>query len=64
MRTLGFATHNGKSMLILSQRAVFLGFMLDTVTMTVNMTAEKASKERSAINSLFDQDQPKIRDVA
>ena len=61
---LGFTIHSEKSALIPSQRAVFLGFLIDTVAMTVNMTTVKADKVKSAINALLEPAKPKTREVA
>ena len=41
LTSLGFTIHSEKSALIPSQCAVFLGFLIDTVAMTVNMTTVK-----------------------
>ena len=38
---LGFTLHPEKSVLVPSQSLIFLGFWLDSVTMTVSLTQEK-----------------------
>ena len=51
---LGFTIHPVKSVLQPQQKIDFLGFVLDSITMTVTLTAAKAIKVRSACqNSLF-----------
>ena len=62
--SLGFTIYSEKSALIPSQSAVFLGFLIDTVAMTVNMTTVKADKVKSAINALLEPAKPKTREVA
>ena len=64
LTSLGFTIHSEKSALIPSQCAVSLGFLIDTVAMTVNMTTVKADKLKSAINALREPAKPKIREVA
>ena len=41
---LGFVVHPDKSILILTQRIVFLGFILDSLKMWVSLTPERAQK--------------------
>ena len=52
-REAGFFVHPVKSVLIPTQRLVFLGFTLCTVTMTVRLTAEKCIKIKSSIRSVL-----------
>ena len=46
--TVGFVTHPKKSVFIPTQELVFLGFLLNSVTMTVRLTPEQANKIRNA----------------
>ena len=46
--SLGFTIHPVKSVLQPQQKIDFLGFVLDSITMTVTLTAAKAMKVRSA----------------
>ena len=64
LTSLAFTIHSENFALIPSQCAVFLGFLIDTVAMTVNMTTVKADKVKSAINALLEPAKPKIRQVA
>ena len=64
LASLGFRIHSEKCALIPSQRAVFLGFLIDTVAMTVNMTTVKAEKVKSAKNALLEPTKPKTGEVA
>ena len=49
LQSLGFTIHSDKSQLVPSQRVNFLGFILDSVAMTVSMKSDKADKAKSAI---------------
>ena len=51
--TLGFVVHPGKFVFIPTQKLVFLGFILDSVSMLVYLTPEKALKLKQANTNLF-----------
>ena len=63
-QSLGFTIHSDKSQLVPSQRVNFLGFILDSVVMTVSMKSDKADKAKSAILQLLRTEKPLIREVA
>ena len=62
--TLGFVVHPEKSVFIPTQKLVFLGFILDSVSMMVYLTPEKALKLKQAAMDLFNCKNPTIREVA
>jgi len=61
---LGFTVHPDKSILVPTQQLVFLGFVIDSKSMTVSLTPEKACKVKNHCQSLFAQSTPSIREVA
>ena len=61
---LGFVIHPKKSEFMPQQRVIFLGFIIDSVHMTVEMTADKKLRIREAILELMDTHKIKIRKVA
>ena len=62
--TLGFVVHPEKSVFIPTQKLVFLGFILDSVSMLVYLTPEKALKLKQAATDLSNCKNPTIREVA
>ena len=64
LKSLGFTIHEGKSLFAPSQRVAFLGFVLDSITMTVSMKSDKAEKVKTAIGQLLRKERPQIRKVA
>ena len=64
MDSLGFVVHPDKAVLIPTQELVFLGFLLNSITMTVSLTQAKATKIQSAVSRLLACQNPTIRDVA
>ena len=62
--TLGFVVHPEKSVFIPTQKLVFLGFILDSVSMLVYLTLMKALKLKQAATDLFYNKNPTIREVA
>ena len=64
LKSLGFTIHEGKSLFTPSQRVAFLGFVLDSITMTVSMKSDKAEKVKTAIGQLLRKARPQIREVA
>ena len=61
---LGFVVHPDKSVLIPTQRLTFLGFVLDSQSMTVALTGEQAVKVKVACQRLFQEKAITIREVA
>ena len=57
-------THPEKSVLLPTQVIVFLGFILNSITMTVSLTPEKAEKLKLAVTRLLSCGMPLIREVA
>ena len=62
--SLGFTIHPDKSVFIPSQRLVLLGFIIDSVAMTITLTPEKALKVKEACSTLLAQGLLTIRQVA
>ena len=62
--TLGFVVHPEKSVFIPTQKLIFLGFILDSVSIMVYLTPEKALKLKQAATGLFHCINPTIREVA
>ena len=61
---LGFVAHPEKSVFIPMQELVFLGFVLNSLTMQVRLTNEKATKLKNACQELLTEPQTTIRQVA
>ena len=61
---LGFTIHPVKSVLQPQRKIDFLGFVLDSITMTVTLTVAKAMRVRSACQNLLFQKTTTIRSVA
>ena len=64
LTSLGFTIHEGKSLFVPSQRVSFLGFVLDSIAMTVSMKSDKAEKVKATIGQLLRKERPPIREVA
>ena len=62
--SLGFVAHPDKSTFIPSQQLEFLGFILNSVEMTIRLTQEKATALQTACNILLTNPSPTIRDLA
>ncbi|XP_068749421.1 uncharacterized protein [Montipora capricornis] len=62
--TLGFVVHPHKSVFTPTQKLVYLGFVLDSVSMCVRLTPEKAAKLKKAATDLLQSKKPIIRKVA
>ena len=62
--SLGLIVHPEKSAFIPSQQLVILGFVLNSVTMTVTLTSEKALALQNACQELLNTALPTIRKVA
>ena len=61
---LGFIVHPKKSVFEPTHILVFLGFLLDTINMTVKLTAKKAQKTKKLVESLLKKKKATIREVA
>ena len=61
---LGFCIHPEKSIFEPTQRLVFLGFILDSVSMTVTPTDEKKHKTVDVCSTILATPRPTIREVA
>ena len=61
---LGFVIHPGESVLIPTQGLTFLGFVLDSQSMTVALTREQAVKAKEACQHLLQEKAITIREVA
>ena len=61
--SLGFVAHPDKSTFIPSQRLECLGFILNSVEMTIRLTQEKATGLQTACNILLTNPSPTIRDL-
>ena len=61
---LNFVPHPKKSVFIPTQILVYLGFVLNSLTMTVSLTPEKAKKLKGAVTRLLSCNRPLIREVA
>ena len=61
---LGFHIHPVKSVFIPSQKLTFLGFVLDSIAMTVTPTAEKVQRILSVCATLLKTQMPTIKQVA
>ena len=65
LESLGFVVNPDKSVFIPSHKLIFLGFVLDSVKMTVTLTAEKREKLKALIQqALSNPSQIQIRTVA
>ena len=61
---LGFHFHSEKSVLIPSQKLTFLGFVLDSIAMTVTLMEERVERILSVCVTLLKTQMPTIRQVA
>ena len=61
---LGFVAHPEKSVLQPTQSIELLGFVIDSVKMTVKLLPHKVAKIKSMCNELLSKQQPTIREVA
>ena len=64
LHSLGFVVHPRKSSLIPSQEIVILGFIINSVAMTVRLTQDKLASLISSCNNLLRCLSPTIREVA
>ena len=61
---LGFTIHPEKSILVLTRKLTFLGFILDSHFMRISLTAGKADSLKAAAQALLLRKSPTIREVA
>ena len=61
---LGFILHDEKSATIPAQQLVLLGFVLNSVSMTVSLTSERSRKLKVACEHLYNETKPTIHEVA
>ena len=64
LQRLGFTIHSEKSELDPVTRIIFLGFIIDSISMTVTLTDEKKEKLLKLINETLAKGSVKIRQVA
>ena len=64
LESLGFIINKEKSVLIPSQKMVFLGYVIDSVEMTVSLPEEKLNKLKEQTLSLREKPQCSIRELA
>ena len=64
LESLGFAIHEGKSILNPTQEIEFLGFMFSSVTMTISVTKGKTEVIILKIRRLLENKSPTIRELA
>ena len=62
--SLGFIVHPTKSVLIPTQKLIFLGFVLDSVLMRIYLTPEKSRKVISVCSELYHSKYFTIREVS
>ena len=61
---LGFTIHPDKSVFCASQRVVFLGFLIDSVTMTVRLTPDKANSIKECCDMILSENVVTIKQIA
>ena len=61
---MGLAVHPEKSTLEPRQKLAILGFVIDTVSMTIQLTSDKATKLKHACIEMLKHQRPSIRSVA
>ena len=64
LESLGFIINKEKSVLIPPQKIVFLGYVIDSVAMTVSFPEEKLNKLKEQALSLWEKPQCSIRELA
>ena len=64
LESLGFAIHEGKSILNPTQEIEFLGFMFSSVTMTISVTKGKTEVIILKIRRVLENKSPTIRELA
>ena len=61
---LGFVVHPDKSILIPTQKITILGFIINSIKMSVKLTPQKEKKLKRSVNQLFSMKTPSIRFLA
>ena len=61
---LGFTVNVGKSQLVPVNEILYLGFLINSIAMTLHLPADKLMKIISACKTLLAKHQPSVRDVA
>ena len=61
---LGFTIHPDKSVFCASQSVVFLGFLIDSVTMTVRLTPDKAHSIKECCDMILNENVVTIKQIA
>ena len=64
LQDLGFIIHPDKSVFLPKRVLTFLGFVINSIDMTVRLTPDKANNLREACTKLLNAQHPTIRDVA
>ena len=64
LEKLGFVIHPGKSALIPSQQLVTLGFILNSIDMTIRLTQEKKTSLRNSCEQLLQSTEITIRELS
>ena len=64
LQKLGFTIHPEKSVLVPTQRITFLGFIIDSVSMTITLTNERKLAIRSSCENILSNYKVTIREVA
>ena len=61
---VGFIIHPTKSVFVPNQEIKFLGFILNSITMTMRLPPRKANNVKEACENLLHEEKPTIREVA
>ena len=61
---LGFTTHDEKSVLLPTHQLILLGFLLNSIDMTISLSPERVKKLKTAYIKLMGKENPTIQDVA
>lgn len=61
---LGFVVHPHKSVLVPSQKIIYLGFELDSVDMTISLSEQKTEKVKTACTTFLQRNTHTIREAA
>ena len=64
LRELGFTIHPEKSILVPTQQIIFLGFVIDSVKMTITLTEERKQSIYMLCQNILSNYQASIRDLA
>ena len=64
LQELEFTIHPGKSVLVPTQQIIFLGFVIDSVKMTITLTEERKQSIYTLCQNILSNYQASIRDLA